>query len=143
MATQTYATHRHQPRMTGIGFAFLIVGIVGFVIRGAGIGGHLTMGIGLFGLVGAILTLLLLSRSYTTALQDRIIKLEMRVRCASLLTPAQQAIAARLAKPQLVALRFASDAELAPLVERADRERLTPDQIKQAITNWLPDLDRT
>jgi hypothetical protein len=129
--------------MTGIGFAFLIIGIVGFVIRGAGIGGHLTMGVGLFGLVGAILTLLLISRTYTTALQDRIIKLEMRVRCASLLTPAQQAIAARLAKPQIVSLRFAPDAELGALVERADRERLTAEQIKKAIVNWLPDLDRT
>ena len=54
------------------------------------------MGVGLFGLAGAIFTLLLISRTYTTALQDRIIKLEMRVRCASLLTPQQQAIAARL-----------------------------------------------
>jgi hypothetical protein len=129
--------------MTGIGFAFLIIGIVGFVIRGAGIGGHLTMGVGLFGLVGAIVTLLLISRTYTTALQDRIIKLEMRVRCASLLTPAQQAIADRLTKPQIVSLRFAPDAELGALVERADRERLTAEQIKKAIVNWLPDLDRT
>jgi len=101
------------------------------------------MGIGLFGLTGAILTLLLISRAYTTALQDRIIKLEMRLRCASLLTPSQQAIVARLPKPQLVALRFASDGELPSLVERADREQLTADQIKRAITNWLPDLDRT
>jgi hypothetical protein len=42
-----------------------------------------------------------------------------------------------------VSLRFASDAELGTLVERADREHLTADQIKKAITNWLPDLDRT
>jgi hypothetical protein len=129
--------------MTGIGFAFLAVGIVGFVIRGLGIGGHFTMGIGLFGLVGAILTLLLISRTYTTALQDRIIKLEMRLRCAALLTPPLQAVAARLEKAQLVALRFASDAELAALVERADREHLTADQIKRSITTWLPDMDRT
>lgn len=92
--------------MTGVGFGFLIIGVTGFVIRGAGIGGHLTMGVGLFGLVGAILTLLLISSSYTTALQDRIIKLEMRLRCAALLTP-QQAVVWRLEKPQLVALRFA------------------------------------
>jgi hypothetical protein len=129
--------------MTGVGFAFLVIGVTGFLIRGSGIGGHVTMGIGLFGLAAAILTLLLISRSYTTALQDRIIKLEMRLRCASLLTPAQQAVLARLAKPQIVALRFASDGELASLVERADREHLTADQIKRAITNWLPDLDRT
>jgi Family of unknown function (DUF6526) len=129
--------------MTGIGFGFLIIGVIGFLIRGVGIGGHLTMGVGLFGLVAAILTLLLISRTYTTALQDRIIKLEMRLRCAALLTPQQQAIVWRLEKPQLVALRFASDGELAALAERAEREHLTADQIKRAITNWLPDVDRT
>lgn len=129
--------------MTGLGFMFLVVAVVGFVIRGLGIGGHVTMAVGLFGLVASIMTLLLISRRYTTALQDRIIRLEMRMRCASLLSPAQQAIAARLEKPQLVALRFASDAELGQLVERAEREHLTADQIKRAITNWVPDWDRT
>jgi hypothetical protein len=143
MATQTYANHRHPPRLTIIGFLFLVIGIIGFLIRGIGFGGHLTMAVGLFGFAGSILTLLLISRAYTTTLQDRIIKLEMRVRCASLLTPGQQAVVARLEKPQLVALRFASDAELGALAERAEREHLTADQIKRAITNWLPDLDRT
>jgi hypothetical protein len=45
--------------------------------------------------------------------------------------------------PQLVALRFASDQELPALVERADREHLSPDQIKRDIKNWVPDPDRT
>jgi hypothetical protein len=61
----------------------------------------------------------------------------------TLLTPAQQLVLARLEKPQIVALRFASDAELPALVERAERDKLSADQIKQAITNWLPDWDRT
>ena len=67
----------------------------------------------------------------------------MRLRCAALLTPSQQSVVGRLEKPQLVALRFASDGELGALVERAERDHLTADQIKRAITNWLPDLDRT
>ena len=129
--------------MTGLGFMFLVVAVVGFVIRGLGIGGHVTMAIGLFGLVASIMVLLLISRRYTTALQDRIIRLEMRLRCASLLDARQQGIAARLEKPQLVALRFASDGELGALVQRAEREHLTADQIKQAITSWVPDWDRT
>jgi len=139
MPTQTYATHRHQPRMTGIGFMFLVLAIVGFFFSSRPIGHSAVV----LGFAGAIFTLLLISRTYTTALQDRIIKLEMQLRCASLLTPQQQAVAARLGKSQLVALRFASDGELWPLAERADRERLTPDQIKRAITNWVADLDRT
>jgi hypothetical protein len=141
--TQTYATHRHAPRTTGIGLAFLVIGIVGFALRGYGIGGHVTMAVGLFGLVACNLVLLGISRTYTTALQDRIINLEMRVRCASLLTPAQQAIVARLDKGQLIALRFASDAELPALLEQAEREHLSADQIKRAIKNWVPDLART
>ena len=143
MATQTYATHRHNPKLTGIGFAFLLVGIVGFALRGYGVGGHVTMAVGLFGLVACGFVLLNISRVYTTTLQDRIIKLEMKVRCSALLTPAQQAVLARLAKPQIVALRFASDEELPALLEQADREHLSANQIKRAIKNWVPDLDRT
>jgi uncharacterized protein DUF6526 len=144
MPTQTYATHRHSPRLTGIGMLFLGVAIVGFALRGFGVGGRREMmALGLLGLVASNLVLLLISRAYTTRLQDRIIKLEMRVRGASLLTPSQQAILAKLDKPQVIALRFASDAELPALVEQADRERLPADQIKRAIKNWVPDEDRT
>ena len=143
MATQTYANHRHNPKMTGIGLLFLLMAIVAFPLRWFEIGGRYTMAIGLFGLMGSLFMLLSVSRVYTTKLQDRIIKLEMRVRCATLLTPAQQAALARLEKPQIVALRFASDAELPALLERAEREKLSADQIKQAITHWLPDSDRT
>ena len=143
MTTQSYANHRHNPQMSGIGFMFLLLSIVSLVLRWFQIGGRYTMALGLIGLIGAVLILLAISRVYTTKLQDRVIKLEMRVRAMTLLTPAQQAVLARLAKPQVVALRFASDPELPSLVERADREKLSADQIKQAITNWVPDWDRT
>jgi hypothetical protein len=67
----------------------------------------------------------------------------MKLRCAQLLSPAQQTALARITMPQLIALRFASDAELPALLERAEREHLTADQIKRAIKTWVPDLDRT
>jgi hypothetical protein len=143
MPTQSYANHRHPPKQTGIGFLFLLIGLVGFGLRWFDIGGRYAMALGIAGLAGAILVLLLISRTYTTALQDRIIKLEMRVRAGAVLTPAQQAALLRLSKPQLVALRFASDAELPSLIERAERENLSANQIKQAITNWVADWDRT
>jgi hypothetical protein len=101
------------------------------------------MALGLAGLIAAIQVLLTISRVYTTKLQDRIIRLEMKVRGMTLLTPAQQVVLARLSRPQVVALRFSSDAELPALVEQADREKLTADQIKRAIKNWMPDFDRT
>ena len=145
MASQTYATHRHNPKLTGIGFLFVLVAIVAFVLRWFSVGGHRPMfAAGLAGLIAAEIVLLLISRQYTTKLQDRIIRLEMKVRTAGLVlqTP-QQAALARISLPQIVALRFASDQELPALIDRADREHLTPDQIKREIKNWVPDENRT
>ena len=142
MPTQSYENHRHNPRSTGVGFLFVVVAIVGFTMRWF-VGGRWSFALGLGGLIGAVVVLLLISRSYTTALQDRIIKLEMRLRCAQLLAPDRQGALARLSKPQIIALRFSSDEELPGLLERAEREHLTADQIKRAIKNWTPDWDRT
>jgi Family of unknown function (DUF6526) len=143
MATQTYETHRHNPKLTGLGFLLLVAAAIAFGLRWFDIGGRLMFAAGLAALMASQVVLLLISREYTTKLQDRIIKLEMKFRCAQLLSPAGQAAAGRMTKGQIVALRFAPDEELPALVERADRDRLTPDQIKRAIKNWLPDLDRT
>ena len=143
MAAQTYETHRHNPKMTGIGFLFLAIAIVAFGLRFFEIGGRLMFAAGLAGLILSNAMLLAISRVYTTKLQDRIIKLEMRLRAARLLTPEQQAALAGLPTAQLVALRFASDQELAALLDRACSEKLGADQIKRAIRNWTPDFDRT
>jgi hypothetical protein len=67
----------------------------------------------------------------------------MRVRTASLLTAEQQRLLGSLNNKQIAALRFASDAELPALLERAVREKLPPQEIKRAVTSWTPDLDRT
>jgi len=67
----------------------------------------------------------------------------MRVRTTALLTPDQQRLLGQLHNKQIAALRFASDAELPALLERAVRENLKPDAIKRAVTTWTPDLDRT
>ena len=143
MASQTYATHVHRPTLTGVGYLCLVIAIVGFTLRWLLIGGRLTMAIGLAGLIGSQIALLLISRNYITRLQDRIIRLEMRLRGANLLTPDQQRQLASLRIKQIVALRFASDVELPALVERAAREQLPPDSIKRAIATWVPDYDRT
>ena len=84
-----------------------------------------------------------ISRIYTVALQDRIIMLETKVRCAELLPAGRDADLARLSKQQMVALRFASDDELEALLERAAREGLAPKDIKAAIRTWRPDPHRT
>jgi predicted phage-related endonuclease len=143
MAVQTFETHAHRPIATGIGYLCLVIAIAGFALRWFMIGGRYTMALGLAGLIGANLVLLQISRLYITRLQDRIIRTEMRLRATSLLTPEQQTLLSGLTMKQIVALRFASDAELPVLVERAAREQLPPAAIKRAIRNWVADLDRT
>jgi hypothetical protein len=144
MNTQNYANHGYTPKATGIGFLLVVVSLVFFGLRFFQIGAlHIMSTIAMSCLIAAVIDLLLISRLYTTRLQDRIIKLEMKVRCATLLSPAQQAALGRLTTPQIVALRFACDAELPPLLERAEREHLSAKQIKQSIKEWVADWDRT
>jgi Family of unknown function (DUF6526) len=139
---QTFENHAHQPVLTAVGYLFVLIAMIAFALRWTG-AGRSTLALGLLAVLAALVTLLRISRSYTTRLQDRIIKLEMRVRAGSLLTPDQQRTLFQLTNKQIAALRFASDAELAPLIDRAARERLAPNDIKRAIKTWVPDLDRT
>ena len=138
---QTYKNHAHRPVLTAVGFVFAMIATVSFLQRWRATGDRIY--IGLFALCAAVIVLLQISRRYTTRLQDRIIKLEMRVRTAALLTPDQQRLLGQLSNKQIAALRFASDAELPSLLERAVRENLKPNAIKRQVTSWTPDLDRT
>ncbi len=143
MAPQSYANHAHRPVWTVVAFACVLVSVAGFVLRWRTVGGAWTSAVGLTGLVGAVLVLIYISRLYITRLQDRIIRLEMRVRCAAFLTPGQQRTLQGLDLRRTAALRFASDEELPALLDRTVRDSLTPDQIKRAVKSWMPDLDRT
>ena len=140
---QTYETHVHRPTATGVGYLFVLISLVAFALCWFGIGGHLATAAGVAGILGALLVLLTISRTYITRLQDRIIKLEMRVRAASLLSADQQRLLFQLDNKRIAALRFASDAELPALLERTVKEQLKPSEIKRAVKNWVPDYDRT
>ncbi|HEX4651631.1 MAG TPA: DUF6526 family protein [Granulicella sp.] len=82
------------------------------------------------------------SRVKDLKVQDRVIRLEERLRYATLLSPAELTASASLTVPQIVALRFASDAELSGLVARTLAENLTPKQIKESVVTWRPDTHR-
>jgi len=70
-------------------------------------------------------------RGYALKNQDRLIRLEEQLGLIEALTV-----------DQYVGLRFASDAEVAALAQRAVTENLTRKQIKQAIVTWRPDNQR-
>ena len=82
------------------------------------------------------------SRFYASRVQDRIIRLEERLRLASVLRDSLRGRIMELTEGQLIALRFASDGELTGLVEKALSEKLSRADIKKAIHTWRPDYWR-
>jgi len=81
-------------------------------------------------------------RLYALKVQDRIIRLEERLRLTQLLSDPLRSRIPELTEGQLCGLRFASDAEVSKLVERALNEKLSRKDIKQAIKTWRPDYWR-
>jgi hypothetical protein len=90
----------------------------------------------------ALLVMAVRVRSYATHLQDRVIRLEERLRLAAILQDPLRSRVSELTDSQLIGLRFASDAELPALVQRALDERLSRSDIKKAVSDWRPDYSR-
>jgi uncharacterized protein DUF6526 len=88
----------------------------------------------------ALVTLALMSRVMALAVQDRVIRLEMRLRLRETLPAVLAARINELTPRQLVALRFASDAELPDLVRDVlDGKLATQKEIKLRVKNWQGD----
>lgn len=143
---QTLANHGKTPTPLIVHSILLLaaiaVGTTGIIFRDQ------PLGIFLIGLAGVatpvvLMVALISTRFQLLCLQDRLIRLEMQVRLRVVLPPEQHDVVAKLTMPQLIALRFASDAELPELAAKVRDGVLTdPKAIKAAVKDWQPDHQR-
>jgi hypothetical protein len=100
---------------------------------------------GIFGVIlaAALVILIFEARLFALAVQDRVIRLEERLRYAQVLPADLQARTGELTINQIVSLRFASDAELPALTRKVLDEKLAERKvIKKLIKSWKPDYQR-
>ena len=78
-------------------------------------------------------------RSYPLRVQDRVIRLEERMRLQALAPTEWHSQIYRLSEDQLIGLRFAADDEVVELAKQALEQNLDRKQIKERIKSWRPD----
>ena len=139
---QTYANHVrfHPPYhyfLLPCTVVLLILTIVNIVRHYHRLDAWILLLIGILAPVGV-----LLMRVNPLKVQDRVVRLEERLRLEALLTEPLRARIGELTETQLIALRFASDAELPGLVEKVLSSKMPGAAIKKAVVNWRADTFR-
>jgi hypothetical protein len=138
---QDYKNHRKVDPLFhgGIGLLSLITFILSLVFFFQNVGDQwmLSVIVLLFALIFLFVTVKL--RGYALQLQDRIIRDEENFRYYRL---TGNLLDSKLSLKQVIALRFADDAEYPELVARAKSENLSPNEIKKAVYNWRADHHR-
>jgi Family of unknown function (DUF6526) len=112
-----YVTIHDWPRYEHTHIWWIVMSVVFFVVAGIAREGALTV-------------------------QDRIIRLEERLRLQALVPAEDRAHIDELSIKQLIALRFASDDELPALFRKTLTQNLEPKAIKESIVNWRSDYKR-
>jgi len=137
-ALQTYATHtRWDPPIHFFVFPVLVITairfIVTFIMRPNVHSGWMVL------FYVALVVWVFKTRLYSLKVQTRVIRLEERLRLSTLLAEPLRSRIGELTESQLVALRFASDAEIPTLVSETLTKNLSNKDIKQQIKTWRPD----
>ena len=140
-APQTYANHRRYDPLFHV-FIFGVLAISLLVSLWQPVRGPGFTTAWIFLVFAALLVLSFKVRLYALKVQDRIIRLEERLRLQQLLSEPLRARIGELTEGQLIGLRFASDGELPDLVRQSLDEDLPREEIKKRVKLWRPDTFR-
>ncbi len=136
---QNYANHRRfVPLYHFVLFGVLVVNLLWCVVRAVQAFSFASV----WGVVMALafLVIAFYLRTFALTVQDRVIRLEMRLRLKDLLSGELRGRIGELEPAQLIALRFASDAELPDLVREVLSSNIQDrDVIKRKIKDWKAD----
>lgn len=136
--SQSYSSHtRYHPAFHFVVIPILTITVIGAIVAAIRQPSIHTVWMVVFYI--AVLLAAFLTRGYSLKVQDRIIRLEERLRLMELVAAPVRPQLQRLTERQLIALRFASDEEAPALVDRTLAEDLAPADIKKAIRNWRAD----
>src|SRR5712691_7705069 len=143
MAEQNFASHvRFVPPFHFFAVPVLVINFFWSLYRLKQLGISFE---GIFGVIlaAALVVLVFQARLFALAVQDRIIRLEERLRYVRVLPADLQVRTGELTIGKIVSLRFASDAELPALARRVLDDKVTERRaIKQLIKQWRPDYLR-
>ena len=139
---QNFSNHRRFiPLYHFIVFGILVVNQIYAIVRAVKAFSFETV-LGVF-VAFALLCVFFFARTFPLTVQDRLIRQEMRLRLARILPPDLQPRIEELNRDQFIALRFASDAEMADLVREVLTNQINDrDEIKKRIKDWQADYFR-
>ena len=143
MQTQNYKNHRQYIPLYTFGLTAIILAILAASVwnfyKAYDSRVDILPSILIFGLAIVCIFFYIYARSFALRAQDRAIRAEETFRHFVL---TGKPLDNRLRLGQIIALRFADDAEFVTLAQRAVNENMKPDDIKKAIQNWKPDYYR-
>jgi len=138
---QTFENHTRKVPVFVIGNLVLMVNLVGRLVNlrhGISFGSVMNVLVG-----AALIALFVFGRNSTLAVQNRLIRLEMRLRLAGVLPADLRPRIPEFTLSQLISLRFAGDGELPALARKVLDEKLDDRKaIKRLVKDWQADYLR-